>query len=243
MCGRATLTVPVDEIAAELGVEPIAVGPPRFNIAPGQPIVAVRVHPPKGAGSGLPEMALLKWGLRPFWAKGDGKPKRPFVQSRAETVETNPAFRKAFESRRCLVVVDGFYEWSSPEEGPRRPHHVHLKSHAPFTIAGLWESYHAKDGEIVETCAVVTTEAKGAIRRIHDRMPLVLTGAERERWLTGAPGEAGELLRVTHARDLELTPVSTWVNDVKHDDPRCLDPASPGGGGSPEKGQTALPFK
>src|SRR5436309_3449892 len=131
MCGRATLTVPVDEIAEELGVEPIPIGPPRFNIAPSTPLLTVRTV--RGAPR---EMAFLTWGLLPFWAK-DAKKRRPFVQARGETVATAAPFRHAFESRRCLVVVDGFYEWSSPEEGPRQPHHVHRKDHAPFTIGGL----------------------------------------------------------------------------------------------------------
>jgi putative SOS response-associated peptidase YedK len=229
MCGRATLVTPIDEIAEQLGVEPIDAGPPRYNIAPGTPLLVVRV-PRDDARN---ELALVKWGLEPFWTR-DQKRSKPFIQARAETVETAAPYRRAFESHRCLVVVDGFYEWSTPARkgGPRQPHHVHRPDGGVFTLAGLWERYRADDGHLVETCAVVTTGAQGEIQRLHDRMPLVVAPPDRETWLRGAPAAAHELIagapvsQRARAAELRAEPVSLWVNDVKHDDPRCLAPAA-----------------
>ena len=225
MCGRATLVTPIDAIAEQLGVEPIPVGPPRYNIAPGQPVVVLRRE---GDGDGhAPKLALLDWGLRPFWAK------RPFIQARAETIATAPPFRESFASRRCLVIVDGFYEWSSPPEGERQPHHVHRPDGRVFCIAGIWGG---------STCAVVTTRARGAIAAIHDRMPLVVAPAERDAWLAGSADDATHVLDHggAGAADLVLAPVSMRVNDVKNDDPGCLAPAGADDALPP---QTALTFR
>jgi putative SOS response-associated peptidase YedK len=245
MCGRATLTTPIEEIAEELGVAPIPIGPPRFNIAPSTPLLLLRRTEGESPSR---ELALVTWGLRPFWAR-EGKSKRPFIQARAETVVTAPPFRDAFKHRRCLVVVDGFYEWTHPEGAPGQPHHIHRRDHRVLTLGGLWESYKGKDGALVETCAVVTTNAEGGIRSLHDRMPLVFAGADRESWLHAGPEEAKDLLARTRASqaeraaELEIIAVSRVVNDVKNDDPRCLAPAN---ADPPTEGllasQTTLPF-
>jgi putative SOS response-associated peptidase YedK len=207
MCGRATLVTPIDEIADQFGVSPIQIGPPRYNVAPGQPLVVVRL------GEEGRELAMLNWGMRPFWSK------KPYIQARAETVPS-----RFGDTRRCLVVVDGFYEWSSPPEGKRQPHHVHRPDGGLFSLAGIWDG---------ESCAVITTAAKGPIGAIHDRMPLVIAPADRDAWLGGST----ELLtRGEH--DLVLAAVSTRVNDVKNDDAGCLAPPGPG-----DLGQIALPFR
>jgi putative SOS response-associated peptidase YedK len=222
MCGRATLTTPVEQIAEAFGVDAVPIGPPRYNVAPGQPIVVVR-H-----GREVDELALLKWGLLPWWSKSE-KTKKPLVQARAETVATAPAFRDAFKARRCLVVVDGFYEWKTLGK-ERVPHHVHRQDGALFALAGVWDRWKSADGEIVETCAVVTTDAHGAVRDLHDRMPLVLEGEARDVWLHGSAEDASALVagasrsQEAVASALDVAPVSKWVNDVRHDDPRCLEP-------------------
>jgi putative SOS response-associated peptidase YedK len=195
MCGRATLTTPIEEIAEEFGVAPLPIGPPRYNIAPGQPLVVVR-------GS---ELSLLKWGL-----PGE---KRPIIQMRAEGVGKTPRL-----GQRCLVVVDGFYEWSSPPEGKRQPHHVHMRKGGPFSLAGLWED----DG-----CAVLTTHARGAIAEIHGRMPLVVAPGDRKAWLAGSLDEARDLLWKKTEPDVAIVPVSMRVNDVKNDDAGCLESPAP----------------
>ncbi len=219
MCGRATLVTDTAEIAELLGAAPIDVGPPRFNLAPTLPMVIVRETKDRGR-----EMALARWGLIPHWAK-EAEAKKigsRCVQARVESVARSPAFRDAFRARRCLVIVDGFYEWKTLEGGERRPHHVRREDRRPFAIAGLWESWRSKEGTIVESCAVVTTEAQGKIREIHDRMPIVVASDAYDTWLSGPSDQAVAIAPATP--ELVAVPVSRWVNDARHDDPRCLEP-------------------
>jgi len=235
MCGRAILVSSVEDIAEMFEipgeVSPSLASPPRFNIAPGQDLVVVR-RPPSSTvagGGGEPagrELARLRWGLVPWWSK-DTKIASRCIQARAETVAKAPAFRDAFRSRRCLVVVDGFYEWSGTGKS-RQPHYVHLAQSGPFAIAAVWDSWKSPEGTPLETCAVVTTASRGPVARLHDRMPLVLGPEARERWLTASPEEARALVTEGEAERFLVVPVSTWVNDVKHDDSRCLEPAPPG---------------
>jgi putative SOS response-associated peptidase YedK len=269
MCGRATLVVDVEEIAAIFETAPIEIGPPRFNIAPTQPILTVR--PPRreeapagetasltAAGSPERELALLRWGLIPWWAKADEAKKiaSRCIQARAETVPKSSAFRDAFRRHRCLVVVDGFFEWKTLEDGRRVPFHIRGRERKPFAIAGVWDSWRpptpdAKPGESpaerperIQSCAVLTTRSGGVLRDLHDRMPLVLPANDWNTWLDGTPEEAARLLSQepdvldAHAEGLLALPVSTWVNDVKHDDPRCIEPASLDD--APPKGQLDL---
>ncbi|HEY8075021.1 MAG TPA: SOS response-associated peptidase [Labilithrix sp.] len=212
MCGRATLVTAIDSIAEQLGVEPIPIGPPRYNLAPGQPVLVLKED----------GLAMLDWGLKPFWSK------KPLIQARAETVGSK--LGESFASRRCLMIVDGFYEWSSAaaSHGKRQPHHVHLPDGRVFCIAAVFEG---------TSCAVLTTEARGAIAGIHDRMPLVVSPADRRAWLSGSADDARAVLGHTPRADFELAPVSMRVNDVKNDDPSCLAAA----GSDP--GQIALPFR
>jgi len=214
VCGRATLTVSVDEVAETLGALPLDAdfGPPKFNLAPSQPMLIVRSQ----RGSHTREMALATWGLVPHWAKADEAKSiaHRCVQARVETVAKAPAFRDAFRARRCLVVVDGFYEWNKA----RMPFHVRREDKKPFAIAGVWERWTSPDGEIVESCAVVTTKAEGKIRELHDRMPLVIAPDDYDNWL------GGTIDNVTSPPDLVIVPVSKHVNNVKNDDPRCIEP-------------------
>ena len=246
MCGRAILTSPVEDIAEAFGVSAIPIGPPRFNVAPGQDLVIVRARPTTAR-----ELAIVRWGLVPWWSK-DG-PSSPrgcagpkvggrFVQARGETVATAPAFRDAFTSKRCLVIVDGFYEWSGTKgKADRQPHRVRLADGRPFAIAGVWDSWKAPDGSILETCAVVTTASRGPVAELHDRMPLVLDRAARERWLTAPAADARDLVAEPSPVELVVVPVSSWVNDVRHDDARCLEPALPREAAAPPR-QTTLRF-
>lgn len=243
MCGRATLTCPVEEIAELFEAEPVPLGPPRYNVAPGQPIPVVRAEP--AADGARRRLALARWGLVPSWAR-DPRIGSRCVQARAESAATTPAFRDAFRARRCLVVVDGFYEWGSAGAGSRRPHHVRLERGGPMALAGLWDRWIAPDGEVVESCAVITTGSRGPVRALHDRMPLLVAREDFDRWLRGSTDEAARLLadaetQAQRASGLVVTPVSTYVNDVRHDDPRCLtadEPAPP-----PLPKQTAFTFR
>jgi putative SOS response-associated peptidase YedK len=214
MCGRATVTCPVEEIAEELGVAPIPIGPPRYNVAPTQPIVVVR---PGRTGR---ELGMLTWGLVP--ARGLGS-RPPRINARIETLSRAPDYRDGFRDRRCLIVVDGFYEWKTAG-GARRPHHIRRERGGPFTFAGIWEP---GDGGM-DTCTIVTTRAHGAICELHDRMPFILDADDRDRWLSASVSDAhgvvvdADASQERRARELVIVPVSTWVNDVRHDDPSCL---------------------
>lgn len=227
MCGRATLTTPIDSIAEIFDVQAIEIGPPRFNLAPTQPLVTVR----KDSEIAARELHLVRWGLVPWWAKPEEWKRigAKCIQARAETVRKAPAFRDAFKRHRCLVVVDGFYEWKG-EGSSRAPFLAHQRGKKPFAIAGLWDSWKGPDGR-VESGSVLTTRAEGPIRAIHDRMPLVLAPTEWDTWLAGSEEEAANLLEPSKAlleekaNTFVLVPVSKWVNDPKHDDPKCLEPA------------------
>lgn len=242
MCGRATLSSPAENVASLFDVDPIDIGPARFNIAPTQPILTVRERRTDIVDApARRELALVRWGLIPWWAKPE-EAKRvgsKCIQARAETAPRSPAFRDAFRRHRCLVIVDGFFEWKTLPDGRRIPHLVKRTQRAPFAIAGLWDSWrsnasneNAPDATKIESCAVVTTRAGGSLRDLHDRMPLVLAADEWSRWLSGSEAEAARLLEQNasildeRARDLVAVPVSTWVNNVRNDDARCIEPAA-----------------
>lgn len=222
MCGRATLVISTDDIAEVFGVEPtLPPGPPRFNIAPGTDLVAIRPANEKPR-----ELALLRWGLVPWWSN-DKKIANRTINARSETLVNAPAFRDAFKTRRCLVVVDGFFEWERPT---KRPHHIRYEDRRPFTLAGVWDRWTSKEtGEVLESCSIVTTSAHGDIVRLHDRMPLVVAGQDRDLWLGSADDARGVLAHAkatqeARAHELVLVPVSKRVNDVRNDDPSCLEP-------------------
>ena len=269
MCGRATLSSPADDIAQLFDVAPIDIGPARFNIAPTQPILTVRERTPpppstgersdqerdpgdhdRGAGTGVArELAIVRWGLIPWWAKPDEAKKiaSKCIQARAETAPRSPAFRDAFKRHRCLVVVDGFFEWKTLPDGRRVPHHVRKSQRGPFAIGAVWDSWRppsadaradateagvAPKPERIESCAVLTTRAAGPMKDLHHRMPLLLSRDEWATWLGGSVDDATRLLDQDpallerRARDLVAVPVSTWVNDVRHEGPRCIEPVS-----------------
>ena len=220
MCGRAILTADPEDIAKIFEVDPIPLGPPRFNVAPTQNMAVIR--PPK-EGGGKNELSLVRWGLVPWWSK-DPKIGNRFIQARGETVPTAAAYRGSFKSKRCLVVVDGFYEWSGAKKD-RKAYAIRLPNAEPFAIAGLWDSWKSPEGTRLETCCVITTSSRGELAAVHDRMPLVLDREARGRWLTASPDEARSLLDAPSPLPLVVLPVSSWVNDVRHEDEHCLDPA------------------
>lgn len=220
MCGRAILTVDPEDIAKIFDVDPIRLGPPRFNVAPTQDMAVIR---PAREEGGKNELSLVRWGLVPWWSK-DPKIGNRFIQARAETVPTAAAYRGSFKSKRCLVVVDGFYEWSGAKKD-RKAYAIRLPDAEPFAIAGLWDSWKSPEGKRLETCCVITTSSRGELAAVHDRMPLVLDREARGRWLTASPDEARSLLDAPSPLPLVVIPVSSWVNDVRHEDEHCLDPA------------------
>jgi putative SOS response-associated peptidase YedK len=167
---------------------------------------------------------LLRWGLIPSWAKDPAVGART-INARAETVAEKPSFRAAFRRRRCLVLADGYYEWRK-EGSKKQPYYIRMRDEAPFAFAGLWEYWSpGDDAETLETCTLITTEANELTRAIHDRMPVILPPDAYEVWLDPELDDRPRLLsllRPYESQALIADPVSTHVNNPKHDDPECV---------------------
>jgi len=222
MCGRFALTISPAVLARffELSDIPGKIEP-RYNIAPGQSILAV-VDKADQAGR---EWRSFQWGLIPSWVKGSVHLHR-MINARSETVTEKPAFRQAFQKRRCLIPADGFYEWQKLV-GKKQPYFVHLLDQSPLALAGLWESRIDPAGTIIDTCAILTTAGNELMRPIHDRMPVIISPADYQRWLDvqNRSEEVIEgLLRPYSSEKMAAHPVSTFVNNIKNDDSSCLDP-------------------
>ena len=224
MCGRYTLARPdLGALRARYPLRESLAVQRRFNVAPGDDVLAVIRRSEDGAEA---EGAFLRWGLVPFWASDPSEVAAKTINARAETVAERPAYRDAFERRRCLIVADGFYEWSGGV-----PHWITRPGGEPFAFAGLWSSWRPKGAsrevEPLRSCAIVTTAAAGPVRALHDRMPVILDAADESLWIDPAalPDELHELMREpAAAATLEFRPVSRAVNDARHDAPDCLDP-------------------
>ncbi len=218
MCGRYTLAADSEAIARRFGVSVPAGLPRRYNIAPSQDVLAVRERP-----AGERELVGLQWGLVPFWADEAAIGNR-LVNARSETAASKPAFRAAFRHRRCLVVADGFYEWQVID-GRRQPCYFSLHSGGPFGFAGLWERWD-KQGEPLETCTILTREADEFMRPFHERMPVIVAPELFAAWLAVDPPEPAVLQQVLKPPSglLAVRPVSTRVNNVRHDGPECIAP-------------------
>jgi putative SOS response-associated peptidase YedK len=226
MCGRFTLTDPgparirarfgLDE-SPELGDE----DQPRYNIAPTDPVLAIRRH----EGHGGRELGRLRWGLVPGrWA--ERRSGAPLINARAETLERQPAFAESFRERRCLIPADGFYEWRNDESG-KTPVWISLADGELFAFAGIWAALPARDGASdLHSCAIVTCEPNELIRPLHDRMPVVLTPEAEGRWLEPGAGaqELASLLVPAPEDLLVLREVGDAVNDVRADGPHLLEP-------------------
>jgi putative SOS response-associated peptidase YedK len=219
MCGRFTLATPdPSQIRARFPIGERLEVRRRYNVAPGDDVLAVVTR--RGSG---PAAALLRWGLVPHWASDPRELGVTTINARAETVAERPVYRDAFARKRCLIVADGFYEWSAGT-----PHWITREDGAPFAFAGLWASWHPRGDDAVEplrSCTIVTTAAAGPVRDLHDRMPVILAPDAEDAWLdpaTPAP-ELHELLTAV-AATLVARPVSRAVNDARHDAPDCLDP-------------------
>jgi putative SOS response-associated peptidase YedK len=219
MCGRFTLTSPAQVLAEAFGVDPPFGLEPRYNVCPGQAVLAVR----RARDEERRTASYLHWGLVPHWTKEAPRDVK-MINARAETAADKPAFRDAFRSKRCLVPADGFFEWRS-EPGGKQPYLVRLKSGAPFAIAGLWAAWRPDDGPKLESCALLTTEPNELMRPIHDRMPVLLPCEIWDPWLDPAVSDVERLralLRPAPAETMEAIPVSRRVNDPRNDDAACL---------------------
>ena len=222
MCGRYTLASPnPGQLRTRFALGESLEIRCRYNVAPGDDVLAV-VGPQEGRSA---HGTLLRWGLVLFWAGDPSEVAGKTINARAETVAERPAYRDAFERHRCLIVADGFYEWSGGV-----PHWIAPAHGEPFAFAGLWSSWRPQGAprelEPLRSCAIVTTAAAGPIRALHDRMPVLLDPASESVWIDPATpaDELHALLDPSLVPELEFRPVSRAVNDARHDAPDCLDP-------------------
>ncbi len=219
MCGRFTLIKTGKEVAAFFGLGDAPEWTPRYNVAPTQAVLAVRLS--AGVRSAVP----MRWGLATPW----GPPGKPLINARAETVTQKPTFRQAFESRRCLVAADGFYEWLT-EGREKRPHHFTLRGGGPFAIAALWEAWPGAAG----ATALLTCAANDLVRPCHDRMPAILPPEAWGDWLDPHSTQAGllSLLRPYPAEAMAALAVGKAVGSPRNDGPACIEPAGLAGPGT-----------
>lgn len=221
MCGRFTVAVPGAALQAEFDLRgtPLVDFRPRYNVAPTQDAPVLL----RAEDGGL-RLAQFRWGLVPVWAKGVEVGNR-LINARAETAAEKPAFRHAFQRRRCLVPADGWFEWKA-EGKQKTPMRIHLRSGRPFALAGLWEHWARGDHELY-SFTILTTSAAPGIRHIHERMPVLLPPGARERWVDpdAEPAELERLLAPYEGDDLASYAVSPLVNSPRNDVPEVIYPA------------------
>jgi putative SOS response-associated peptidase YedK len=220
MCGRYTLSTTKKDIAEQFPLFEMPDLPPNYNVAPTQTVAAARII----ADGNRRQIALLRWGLVPSWAEDLSIGNR-LINARAETVADKPAFRAAYRKRRCLIVADGFFEWQKTGS-KKQPYLFRLTGDVLFAFAGLWEHWE-REGQVVESCTILTTTANELLRAYHDRMPVILCPSDYERWLDPANQKAdglSSLLRPLPAEQMYAYPVSPRVNNPRHNDPECIAP-------------------
>jgi putative SOS response-associated peptidase YedK len=220
MCGRFALKAPPRSIQEHFHLPETPDLSPRYNIAPSQSVAVVRQLP----GKDFRHLNMLRWGLIPHWAK-DMKIGYKMINARAETLAQKPSFRSAFKKKRCLIAADGFYEWT--HSGTKKlPIYVQLKSGSVFAFTGLWESWNSPEGTKIESCTIITTSPNKLIRKIHDRMPVILSPEHYELWLQDSTPEhvLQQLLVPYPAEKIEAFQVSTEVNSPNNNSPACILP-------------------
>jgi putative SOS response-associated peptidase YedK len=219
MCGRYELHTNPAAIALAFGLSHPPDIAPRYNIAPTQMVPIVRHN-----AAGERELVQVRWGLVPRWAKDPSIGVR-MINARAETVAERRAFRNAFQRHRCLVPADGFYEWRAGPNG-KQPMRIARGDGRPFGMAGLYERWLSPDGEVLDTCAILTTHANTLLRPVHDRMPVIVPPDEYARWLDAVNTDVDELFRARPDDELSVHPVSPRVNAVRNDDAALIEPVA-----------------
>jgi putative SOS response-associated peptidase YedK len=216
MCGRFNLIATKPQIIEHFSLQRLADYQPDYNIPPGQKILAmVRLE------DGSNKAVNLHWGLIPSWSK-DRKISSRLINARLEALTEKPSFRNAYQHRRCLIPATGFFECQASETG-KRPFHIHQPGNTLLAFAGLWEHWEHQQ-ETVYSCTIITTAANDKIATIHDRMPVIITPDFYSRWLD-KKNTAVEMA-IFFAADaysmIQLTPISTRVNNPLHNDEKCL---------------------
>lgn len=222
MCGRASLTKNEKELELRFNAtfysedieryNPL----PNYNLGPGQFHPVIMNQDPS-------HFQYLRWGLIPFWAK-DEKNAYKMINARAESILEKPAFKSSFKSRRCLVPIDGFYEWKKSPQGISLPYRFVQKNQEVFSLAGIWENWNSPEGKELFTFSVITVKANNIVGNIHARMPAILFPTEEKYWLDNdiKTDDLKELLRPYPDNSMFGYPVSTKVNSVKNNNADLL---------------------
>lgn len=219
MCGRYAITTPPEAVRSYFNYPQQPNFPPRYNIAPTQPIPIIRLN------EGSTEFVLVRWGLVPSWMK-DINPSRPLINARAETLLEKPSFKRAAMRRRCLLPINGFYEWRKAKGGAPMPYYIQRKDGGLFALAGIWEHWQGADGSEIESAALITTAANETLVPIHHRMPVILDEAAQARWLDVTEFSAKEIYGDLKPADNDVLTahrVSSRVNKVVNDDAELLE--------------------
>lgn len=230
MCGRYTLYTSPEQLSERFDAEPERPLSKRYNCAPGQELPVITNDDPD-------RMQFFKWGLTPQWADSE----QGLINARSETVSQKRSFADAYESRRCLVPVDGFYEWADTGDG-KRPYRVAFEDDRPFALAGLWERWQeptrqtglaefgsseaSGESRLLETFTVLTTEPNDLVADLHHRMAVILPPEQESTWLHGDSDELGGLLQPYPDDEFHAYPVSERVNNPATDEPSLVDPVS-----------------
>jgi len=228
MCGRYRLKTPPSEVGALFDLDLRENFPPRYNIAPTQPIAVIRQSEMRKR-----EFALMRWGFIPDWARGEHLQRlssKPLINARSETVAEKPTFRSAFKRRRCLVPADGFYEWKS-ENGGKQPFHIQRRSEhgsgGLFAFAGVCETASDPDGGEIDTAAILTAAAGPDLKPLHSREPVVIAPVHFALWLEADERDTdmlGDLLKPAPPGSWEFHAVSKAVNSPRHEGPDLIEP-------------------
>ena len=217
MCGRTSLFVEQGKLEDRFGAKIVTDGGyvPRYNIAPGEPLEIITNEAPD-------VIDQFHWGLIPFW---EDTPVEGIINARSETAAEKNVFKDAWETRPCLVLSSGFYEWKSANGGPKEPYRIYREEDPAFAMAGLWEVWEDDEGNSIPCVTILTTEPNDVVESIHDRMPVILPRSHEDVWLEADPSERNEFCQPYSRDDLDAYPVSTAVNDPANDHSQIIEPA------------------
>lgn len=223
MCGRFALAIPRRQVVEAFGLNDFPDVEDRFNIAPSQDVEAVVVDE-----SGRCVARPFHWGLVPFWAK-DPKIGYKMINAKSETVFDKPAFRAAIRSRRCLVPAQGFYEWSHEAPGAKAPYFITLADGGIMALAGIFEHATMPDGRHIHSLAILTRDAAGVVRRLHDRQPVILTPDLHAGWLDPNQADRAEIeaMLVSEPPELTASPVGILVNNPRNQGRELIETIGP----------------
>ena len=231
MCGRFARFSPAHIFRMLFQLDEFLDLVPQYNIAPGQDVFAVRgivIRDVQQRSASSPrnfskEVSAFRWGLIPFWAK-DPQIGTKTINARSETVAEKPTFREAFKKHRCLIPVDGFYEWQKQKEG-KKPYFIHMTDKQPFALGGIWDTWTSPQGKVLESCSILTTAPNEVVKPIHKRMPLIIEPKDFDLWLDPTilePDKVKSLLKPYTASAMTAYPLSTFVNSPRNQGEQCI---------------------